>query len=102
MSGHTFSRSRPRIGLDIAPCRARIQFTLPRSVLISPLCAMSRKGCARSHVGNLMGEQHPLVDDRSGRHRGNVELLPVRQLERLYRVPGRLADDVELAFERIG
>ena len=33
--------------------RACIQLTLPRSVLISPLCARKRNGCARSHVGNV-------------------------------------------------
>jgi hypothetical protein len=37
--------------------RATIQFRLPRSVLISPLCAMKRYGCARSHDGNVLVEK---------------------------------------------
>ena len=37
--------------------RARIQLTLPRSVLISPLWAMSRYGCASSQLGNVLVEK---------------------------------------------
>jgi hypothetical protein len=33
-----------------------IQFTLPFSVLISPLWASMRKGCARYQVGNVFVE----------------------------------------------
>ena len=35
------------------PWRARIQFTLPRNVLISPLCASILNGCASHHCGNV-------------------------------------------------
>ncbi len=51
---------------------------------------------------DLVREQHALVDDGARRHRRHVELLAVRQLQRLDRVAGALADDVELALERIG
>ena len=51
---------------------------------------------------DLVGKQHPLVDDRPRRHRRHVELLAVRELERLDRVAGGLADDVQLALERVG
>ena len=43
--------------LEIACWRARIQFTFPRSVLISPLWHTSRNGCARSHVGKVLVEK---------------------------------------------
>src|SRR5215469_6154782 len=39
--------------LDCAEC---IQLTFPRNVLISPLCAMYRFGCARSQLGNVLVE----------------------------------------------
>ena len=83
------------------PSRARIQLMLPRSVLISPLCAMKRYGCAsgqdgnvfvlkrwctsasaESHVGigqigeqrrDLVGRQHALVDERARREADDVE-----------------------------
>ena len=51
---------------------------------------------------DLVGQQHALVDDRARRHRRHVELLAVGELERLDGVAGRLADDVELALERVG
>ena len=35
-------------------CRARIQATFPCSVLISPLWARRRKGCARLHAGRVL------------------------------------------------
>ena len=111
-------------------CRARIQLTLPRSVLISPLWQTSRNGCARSHVGNvlvekrwctiasadtmrlvreveevladLVREQHALVDERARRHRRHVELLAVLAgCSAWIAWPERLADDVELALERV-
>ena len=43
----------PKSGEANCFSRACIQFTLPRSVLISPLCAKKRNGWARSHVGNV-------------------------------------------------
>ncbi len=36
--------------------RARIQFKLPRSVLISPLWQLRRLGCARLQLGNVFVE----------------------------------------------
>ena len=42
--GNSFFKSSPNSGLATTPCRARIQFSLPRSVLISPLCDMKRFG----------------------------------------------------------
>ena len=40
MMGKSFLMSSPNSGEHSTDCRACIQFTLPRSVLISPLCAM--------------------------------------------------------------
>ena len=36
--------------------RALIQLRLPRTVLISPLCAMKRNGCASGQLGNVFVE----------------------------------------------
>jgi hypothetical protein len=36
-----------------APLARAIMLMLPRSVLISPLCARNRKGCASGHVGSV-------------------------------------------------
>jgi len=52
--GNSFSSSSPNSSLRTTPCRANIQFELPRSVLISPLWLMNRHGCARSHEGNVL------------------------------------------------
>ena len=41
-------------GDESSPSRARIQLMLPRSVLISPLWAMTRYGCASGHDGNVL------------------------------------------------
>ena len=84
-----------------AASRARIQLRLPRNVLISPLCAMYRYGCASGHDGNVLVEkrlctraialanlgsdrsgknvrswarrEHALVDDRPRRKRRDVD-----------------------------
>ena len=37
--------------------RTRIQFRLPRSVLISPLWQRKRYGCARDQVGRVLVEK---------------------------------------------
>ena len=86
-----------------SPSRARIQLMLPVSVLISPLCAMKRYGCASGHDGNvfvlkrwctsasadsqvrirqigkhrldLAGREHALVDQRVARQADDVEEL---------------------------
>ena len=43
---------------SLASCdwRARIQLRLPLMVLISPLCAIMRSGCASGHDGNVLVE----------------------------------------------
>src|SRR4029077_12227485 len=53
-------------------------------------------------LADLVGEQHPLVADGTRRHRRHVELLRMLELERLDGVARALADDVELALERVG
>ncbi len=57
ISGHNFSRSSPSHFERMACWRAAIQLMLPRTVLISPLWAIMRKGCARSHVGKVLVEK---------------------------------------------
>ena len=49
--------SSPNSGEANCAWRARIQLTLPRSVLISPLCAMKRYGWARSQLGKVLVEK---------------------------------------------
>ena len=95
-------------------------------MLISPLWAMYRYGCAvpaREGVGaearvdqrqrrfhqrvvqvgevlvELRREQHALVDDRACREAHDVPVLGARQRGRADFVVGALADDVELALE---
>ncbi|MBS1216013.1 MAG: hypothetical protein H6R20_987 [Proteobacteria bacterium] len=51
---------------------------------------------------DLLREQHALVDDRARRHRRHVELLAVLEVQRLDRMAGALANDVELALQRVG
>ncbi len=74
------------IGLKSAMCsaiaalsssgsRALIHVWLPRSVLISPLCASSRYGCARSHVGNVLVEKRECT---TGDRRAHVRIGEVR------------------------
>ena len=41
-------------GEDRTLSRASIQLRLPRMVLISPLCAKRRNGCASPHVGKVL------------------------------------------------
>ena len=102
-TGTSLAMSAPKCGLRNLDWRARIQFTLPRSVLISPLCADIRNGCARSQrgrtlvekractsasvdveprvaqigveAGELRGGEHPLVDERAAREARPVERL---------------------------
>ena len=52
-TGSTFFRSSPKSSDASCDSRARIQLTFPRSVLISPLCATMRYGCASSQLGNV-------------------------------------------------
>ena len=57
MTGRTFLRSAPKRRDSNIRCRACIQFTLPRSVLISPLCEMYRYGCERDQLGKVFVEK---------------------------------------------
>jgi len=43
-----------------ASARDTIQFTFPRIVLISPLCAICRKGCASDQRGIVFVEKRPV------------------------------------------
>ena len=55
--GTIFLRSSPRTAEWHRASRARIQLMLPRRVLISPLWAMKRYGCASGHDGNVLVEK---------------------------------------------
>ncbi|OUZ01350.1 hypothetical protein B0172_04575 [Mycobacterium avium subsp. paratuberculosis] len=57
--GNSFSTSAsvPNTSVLISASRARIQFSLPVTVLISPLCAMRRNGCASGHDGKVLVEK---------------------------------------------
>ena len=44
----------PKVGVESTLSRASIHPRLPRIVLISPLCARRRNGCANPHVGNVL------------------------------------------------
>ena len=55
--GVIFLMSSPNTGDWNSASRARIQLMLPRRVLISPLCAMQRYGCARSQLGKVFVEK---------------------------------------------
>ena len=56
-SGRIFSMSSPNSGEESWSSRARIQLRLPRSVLISPLWASIRYGCASSQLGKVFVEK---------------------------------------------
>ena len=56
-TGSTFAMSSPNSAEASCDSRARIQLTLPRSVLISPLWAIIRYGCASSQLGNVLVEK---------------------------------------------
>ena len=53
------------------PSRAAIQFRLPRTVLISPLCATIRKGCASGHDGKVLVEKREWTSAISVAKRGS-------------------------------
>ena len=104
----------------------RIQLWLPRSVLISPLCAMRRYGCARSQAGNVLVEKRECTM-RERAHGALVGEVGVEAAELLRRAsgpcrrpsatsttrcrsrrrsfgataPGALADHEERALERV-
>jgi hypothetical protein len=54
--GMTLLRSRPNSAEASCDSRARIQFLLPISVLISPLWAITRYGWLSSQLGNVFVE----------------------------------------------
>ena len=54
MTGASFATSAPNRGELMVFCRAFILLMLPRSVLISPLCAMQRNGCASAQDGKVL------------------------------------------------
>ena len=56
ISGSTFFKSSPNSGDSRHGSRIRNALRLPRSVLISPLCARCRNGCASAHVGTVLVE----------------------------------------------
>ena len=51
---------------------------------------------------DLVRKQHAFIDNRASRHRRHVEFFAVGQIERLNRMAGAFANDVELALERVG
>ena len=54
-AGNTFlMSSEGMVGDESVSSRASIRSALPRMVLISPLCAMKRLGCARSQLGCVL------------------------------------------------
>ena len=55
--GKSRSRSPGITSLASSASRARIQLRLPITVLISPLCAMKRNGCASGQLGNVLVEK---------------------------------------------
>ena len=56
MTGLISSDCAPKAMLAILISWLFIQFWLPRMVLISPLCARPRKGCANHHCGKVLVE----------------------------------------------
>ena len=52
--------------------RARIQLRLPRTVLISPLCAMNRNGWANGQAGNVLVENRECTTTIALSTRGSV------------------------------
>ncbi len=65
MIGNAFSRSSPNSSLANAPSRARIQFSLPCTVLISPLWAMTRYGWASGQDGKVFVENRECTSARA-------------------------------------
>ncbi len=57
ITGTSFCTSSPNTGARSTGSREAIQRTLPRSVLISPLCATRRYGCALAQLGKVFVEK---------------------------------------------
>ncbi len=66
--------------------RARIQLRFPLTVLISPLCAMKRNGCASGQDGNVFVEKREWTSasaeanrrsDRSGKNGSSCPVVSI-------------------------
>ena len=57
LTGLSAAPEDPKTSVLINASRARIQFSLPVTVLISPLWAMRRNGCASGHDGKVFVEK---------------------------------------------
>src|SRR5581483_3018410 len=57
---------------DSIASRARIQLRLPRIVLISPLCARYRYGCANGQDGNVFVENRECTSASAEAYRGSA------------------------------
>ncbi len=62
--GRTLARSSPNASEASCDSRARIQLTLPRSVLISPLWASIRYGWASGQLGKVFVEKREWTSAR--------------------------------------
>ncbi|SIN14221.1 Uncharacterised protein [Mycobacteroides abscessus subsp. abscessus] len=69
--GNSSSGLRPSSGDFSWDCRARIQLRLPLTVLISPLCAMVRKGWASGQEGKVLVENRECTIARRVVNRGS-------------------------------
>ena len=63
--GNSRSRSPGRSVLASSASRARIQLRLPLAVLISPLWAIIRNGCASSQAGKVLVENRECTTARA-------------------------------------
>ncbi len=72
MMGLKSSMASPKKALDSIDSRARIQALLPLRVLISPLWAMYRNGCARSQVGKVLVLKRECTTARREQVRGST------------------------------
>ena len=77
--GSTLCRSSPNSSEASCDSRARIQLMLPRSVLISPLWAIIRYGCASSQLGNVFVEKRECTSASADFVRGSCQVGEVAQ-----------------------
>src|SRR5499427_9266726 len=73
--GQSLLMSLPNSGDETEACRAAIQLTLPRSVLISPLCATMRYGWASFQDGKVLVEKRWCTSAIAEVRRGSVRSL---------------------------
>ena len=90
MMGVIFLMSSPNTGDWNSASRARIQLMLPRSVLISPLCAMQRYGCARSQLGKVLVEKRECTSAMADLHQRVLQVEEI--LVELHRGQHALVD----------